>query len=214
MEGVGRENEAGGERDLIPDSLLDELERRLDVVEERINVERVKRCVASLPIFTAVLRRVPADYYDRSLEERRVLLGAASTAQLCKTIVLENTAWQEGDDGHYVAVVLQYITKIDVEALAGRMHRPPSRRPKYQLAPEAVSRALTGFIHNAVTVFGLRSPLPVVVCQRVADVSPPYVYLGGGSVDAKLGLAVSELVAGAVVCGRVSVPREAAEEEG
>lgn len=200
----------------MADPLL-ELERRLDVVTDRINVERVKRSVGGLPIFTAVLRRVPSDYYSKSLGERRDLLGCTSTAQLCKTIVLENTAWQEGDskEARYVAVVLQYITKIDVEALAVKMHRPPTRRPKYQLAPEAVSRALTGFIHNAVTVFGLRSPLPIVVCQRVADVSPPFVYLGGGSVDMKLGLSVHELIAGAgaSVCGFVSVPREGGDQE-
>jgi hypothetical protein len=33
-------------------------------------------------------RRVPADYYDRPLEERRGLLRADSVAQLCKSIVM------------------------------------------------------------------------------------------------------------------------------
>jgi hypothetical protein len=35
-------------------------------------------------------RYVPADYYDRPLEGRRALLGAASLGALCKTIVVEN----------------------------------------------------------------------------------------------------------------------------
>lgn len=33
-------------------------------------------------------RRVPTDYYDRPLEERRGLLRADSVAQLCKSIVM------------------------------------------------------------------------------------------------------------------------------
>lgn len=33
-------------------------------------------------------KRVPSDYYDRSLEERRDILGAPSIDHLCKSIVL------------------------------------------------------------------------------------------------------------------------------
>lgn len=208
-------------------SRLDELERRLDTVQDRVNVERIKRCVAKQQIFTAVFKRVPADYYDKTLEERRQILGATSISQLCKTIVLENTSkvgYDVGDptDSKYYAIVVQYEAKIDVDALAGKIHalRPPSTRLprkhyKFQLAPEAVSTALTGFIHNAVTVFGMHTPLPVVVCQRVLDCRPAYVFLGGGAVDVKLGLGLRDLTAcaGAEVVGYVSSARAGNYEE-
>ena len=44
---------------------------------------------------TAAFCFVPPDYYERSLEERAVLLSAPSVDLLCKTIVVENRKWQE-----------------------------------------------------------------------------------------------------------------------
>lgn len=208
-------------------SRLDELERRLDAVQDRVNVERVKRRVAEQQIFTAVFKRVAADYYSNTLEERKQIVGAASISQLCKTIVLENTSKVGHDvsdptDSKYYAVIVQYEAKIDVDALASKIHalRPPTTRLprkhyKFQLAPEAASTALTGFIHNAVTVFGMRTPLPVVVCQRVLDCRPAYIFLGGGAVDIKLGLGLRDLTActGAAVLGHVSSARAGNDEE-
>jgi hypothetical protein len=38
---------------------------------------------------------VPFDYYDRPLEGRRELLNAPSVDYLCKSILMENTAYDE-----------------------------------------------------------------------------------------------------------------------
>ena len=44
---------------------------------------------------TAAFCFVPPDYYERSLDERAVLLSAPSVDLLCKTIVVENRKRQE-----------------------------------------------------------------------------------------------------------------------
>ena len=41
---------------------------------------------------SACLKWVPSDYYDRPLTARAALLGGRE-AQLCKTMLMENTAW-------------------------------------------------------------------------------------------------------------------------
>jgi len=49
---------------------------------------RLSALLAARGVRDFAFRRVPADYYDRSLEERRGLLRADSVAQLCKSIVM------------------------------------------------------------------------------------------------------------------------------
>jgi hypothetical protein len=48
------------------------------------------------------LRVVPPDYYNRTLEERRDLLSAPDVQYLCKSILMENTAYDEQfESAHY-----------------------------------------------------------------------------------------------------------------
>jgi hypothetical protein len=49
---------------------------------------RLSALLAARGVGDFAFRRVPADYYDRPLEERRSLLRADSIAQLCKSIVM------------------------------------------------------------------------------------------------------------------------------
>ncbi|KAJ6800626.1 uncharacterized protein M6B38_200200 [Iris pallida] len=51
---------------------------------------RLSAILASLGAGDFVFRRVASDYYDRSLEERRDIVGAASVHHLCKSILLVN----------------------------------------------------------------------------------------------------------------------------
>lgn len=60
-------------------------------------------------------------YYDKTLEQRRDILSAPSINFLCKTIVFENTAYNEKFSGKYypknIAVMVQYVAKIQTEKL-------------------------------------------------------------------------------------------------
>lgn len=105
--------------------------------------------------------------------------------------------------------------KFDAELLRDLVHSlraPDSRLPRkrfhFQLASQDVSNALGGFDHNAVSPFGLLTELPIVICSRCLDVRPPYVFMGGGKVDVKLGISVSDFLRSTnAIVGKVSVRR-------
>ena len=83
--------------------------------------------------------------------------------------------------------------------------RLSKKKFQFQLAPTAVSEALTGFGHNSVSPFGLKTPIPVIVCRRCAELSPPFLMLGGGEVYVKLSLPVADLIRGCcAVVGDIS----------
>ena len=60
-------------------------------------------------------------YYKKTLEQRRDILDSPSIDFLCKTIVFENTSYDEKYEGpfypKYFAVMVQYIAKINTEKL-------------------------------------------------------------------------------------------------
>ena len=197
---------------------LQQAEVRLRLLEMQDARDKVGADLFQKKVYSAEFRSVPADYYARSLEERAALLGARSTELLCKTIVFENVAykaahnlpglqcpteWADRSNSRYYCVVVQYGAKIDTDLVAKavvnlRQPGPAGARLSlshfnFQLAPEAVSARLTGFTHNGVAPFGLACALPVVVCQRCLDVSPPRVWMGGGHPDLKLCVGATDL---------------------
>eukprot|EP01036_Dinobryon_divergens_P027899 gene27899-36753_t len=141
-----------------------------------------------------------------------------SLGWLCKSILFENTAYSREPNSvfniplditnsQYYLVIVQYIAKINVNYLRTFIHelrseqdRLSKKKFQFQLAPTAVSEALTGFGHNSVSPFGLKTPIPVIVCRRCAELSPPFLMLGGGEVHVKLSLPVADLIRG---CGAV-----------
>ncbi len=174
----------------------------------------------------------------------RSVLLAAPVPSLCKTILLENTAASSTTvtgspfTSRFVAVILQYCTKLDLPRLskqlkgaadmaadgtgaptalripgAVRQHVRAHQLPAgAQPSPKALSNAkfnfavaqpedsdrLSGYLHNAVTPFGMTTPVPVLITRQVAELpatqpGAPYVWLGGGEVNLKLRLPVVQL---------------------
>lgn len=150
--------------------------------------------------------RVPLDYYDRPYEARRDLLGAASVDHLCKSIVMVNT--QAGEDivdcsnpnnSKYYVVVLQYTARLNAEKVRQFLHslnggQIAKKRFNMRLAPEEDSDLLTGFEHNAVTPVGMKTKIPVILSDAIVRLIPEFFWMGGGEVDLKLGMSVSDFV--------------------
>jgi prolyl-tRNA editing enzyme YbaK/EbsC (Cys-tRNA(Pro) deacylase) len=199
-------------------------------------VRRVAADVAASRLLGAALFRVPADYYSRPLAERATLLGCP-VDRLCKTIVLENAAAPAAaaadaplGSQRYVAVVLQYVTRLDMPALERLLRRSAGAGGDVKLRQAADAPAFTGFMFNAVTPWGSCAPLPVVVTKQVAalaSVPPPahlhpYVWLGGGAEDVKLRLFLPQLLrsgsgggggVASVTVLDVAVPRGAGDDD-
>lgn len=115
-------------------------------------------------------------------------------ARMCVCLFLTRAKYQtkQTNKHRYVLVVLQYTAKMNAEKLRRAMHAHctaalaaalgkgldlsgsgsssngapvvPLAQFRFRLAPEDVSDALTGFTHNAVTPFGLKTAgIPVRV---------------------------------------------------
>lgn len=157
-------------------------------------------------VITFRFKRVPADYYDRTLEERRDLLEAASIDHLCKSIVMVNTQAPESvkdcsdyKNSKFYVVIVQYTARLNAEKVKQFVYslnegKIPKKRFNLRLAPEDEAHRLTGYSHNAVTPVGMRTQIPIILSEAIVRLRPPFFWLGGGDIDLKLGLNVQEFV--------------------
>lgn len=146
----------------------------------------------------------PAAYYAaESLEERLPMLGAESVAQLCKTIVMENTKLAGEEDrlnSRYYLVVLQTKDKLNGERVKDLIkaenlkigRRLGNKKLNFNFCPSFES--LTGFKRNAVCPFASKTTLPVIISRPVLSIFPKTVFLGGGAPDLKVEISVLDLV--------------------
>ncbi|POM80208.1 Hypothetical protein PHPALM_1986 [Phytophthora palmivora] len=181
---------------------LDALERSLDDLE---GVKRVRSHLQREKLASAALKSAPSDYYSWTLAQRANLLGC-EVPHLCKSIIVENVACINSglDDplnSRYYCVVLQYNSKLDAEQLRRFVRdnipeadRPAKKKFNFQHAPGEVSEELTGFGHNGVSTFGMKTPIPVIVAGAIAELKPPFLWLGGGAESVKLRISVQDLV--------------------
>ncbi|KAK7265917.1 hypothetical protein RJT34_33542 [Clitoria ternatea] len=151
-------------------------------------------------------KRVPPDYYDWPLEARRDALSAASVDHLCKSIVLVNTKapadvidCSDRNNSKYYVVIIQYTARFDAEAVKNFLYSLNNgaiakKKFNLRLAPEETSTELTGYGHNAVTCFGMKTDIPVILDEAIVKLTPDFFWLGGGEVDLKLGIRASQLI--------------------
>jgi prolyl-tRNA editing enzyme YbaK/EbsC (Cys-tRNA(Pro) deacylase) len=200
---------------------METIKKRLDAASTKLRLleiadarERVTQDLQTKDVFTYEFCVVPTNYYDVSLEERSKILKANDISQLCKTIVFENMNYKrsnsedfvnEYDDitnSRYYCVLVQYSAKIDTELVAKiiiNLRQPGKNRLgmsnfNFQLAPEAISDKLTGFIHNGVCPYAMKTSLPIIVCRHALEVHVPRIWMGAGHPDLKLCVSVTDFV--------------------
>lgn len=181
------------------------------------------------PIYSAKWKWVPKEYYSWPLEQRAQVLGAPSTWHLCKSLLLENHRLRNSnhpsgassyDPTHpqFVLVVIQYETALDVKKLtyAVRSLRPPGKTRldlnefDFRVATLEDNAQWTGYSHGAVTPFGMlrQGQIPIFLHSNVVPLQ--FFWMGGGHVQLKLGMAVSEFLrATQAKVADISVPRNA-----
>ena len=205
------------------------LEPGLSLTPDALSQMSRARCaVVTSNCTSAVWKFVPPEYYTYDLERRRQTLGATTTYQLCKSMLMENIKCESTDcsdstNSRYYLVVVQYEAEINGKKLSSEIRalRPPGRdrldprQFEFRLASSDDNDRLTGYVHNSVTPFGLRDEkVPIVLAADVAKVRPAFMWMGGGHVDLKLGMAVEEFVKGTdAIVADVSDPRSGAFED-
>jgi hypothetical protein len=201
---------------MTPDSSTDEappmseaMLKECRVAQEPISPtqQRLQAEVDRLGLVDARFCRVRGDYYDQELSWRRDVLGAASVKQLCKSMIMENTrigADEAAAGGRvkYVCICLQYAgAKLNREKLIEVVRKMEGSKAvgkkqyNMRMVDEATSATLSGFEHNAVTIFGMAQTLPVICSLPLRRLPEDAMWLGGGEVDLKMRVNVSDLVA-------------------
>lgn len=192
---------------------MQQLEERVDSMYVTANFTKLLKVEAGLR--SLVMARAPQDYYSWTLEQRRAFLGAASIHQLCKTIIMKNSEYNEEhkDDPYYprfIMVIVQYSKKLIAQNIAAimRNHQREAHKSddaskqigrkffKYRLAAEEDAYALSGYKYNAITPFFMQdNNLKIILSESIVkDLDPAYFYLGGGRVELKMGLSVEEFL--------------------
>jgi prolyl-tRNA editing enzyme YbaK/EbsC (Cys-tRNA(Pro) deacylase) len=137
-------------------------------------------------LYSAVWKWVPPDYYHWDLAERAKCLDAQTIQHLCKCLLMENRK----QSGSFVLVVLQYAATLDVKALAVALK---VTNYDFRIADAADNDRITGYQHNSVTPFGLLNTTMSVPIVLAAPIVPlRFFWMGGGHVNLKLGMAVSD----------------------
>lgn len=178
---------------------------------EREQILRARNAVLKSNNYSSVFKWVPQEYYSFPLSKRANILGAHSTFQLCKSMLMENKAVDpairggSNDDSYtpFYLVVLQYEAVIDIKKLQSEIRalKPIKSRLEpskfdLRLAAEEDNASITGYSHNAVTPFGLLKKVPIILAKDIVtnmDMTQ-FIWMGGGHKRLKVGVAVKEFI--------------------
>ncbi|KAL4439895.1 hypothetical protein ABPG75_002896 [Micractinium tetrahymenae] len=177
------------------------VDRSGNEVQQRLQAELLERRITRHKFV-----RAPPEYYDRPLEFRQGIVGAASVHHLCKSIVMVNTRapphivdCSDPNNSKYYLIVVQYTARLNAEKLKNFIYSlsggtVSKRFYNMRLAPEAVSDELTGFEHNGVSPIGIKTRMPIILSHRIAELQPDTFFLGAGEVDLKVGFSAADFI--------------------
>ncbi|RNF24493.1 YbaK/aminoacyl-tRNA synthetase-associated domain-containing protein, partial [Trypanosoma conorhini] len=166
-------------------------------------VAALRRWCLAHGLYSARFRWVPSEYYQQPLQWRRDVLEAPSIHHLCKSIVLENTHCPHTDCGRrensrYYIAVFPYTERFDNRLLTRfvmDMNKGMGKKKfNFRLADPAKALQLTGFSYGAVVPVGTTEEVPVIISDRIVELSPSVFWMGGGHLDCKLGVDVAEFI--------------------
>ena len=117
-------------------------------------------------IYSYKIVEAGTDYYDKTLKERQNILGAHSVDVLCKTIILENTAFDEkyASDYYkkYYVTIVQYTNEFNAEKIGKFLkgiqnakceNKLSKKYFHFRLAEKELAFDMTGYRFNAITPF-------------------------------------------------------------
>lgn len=111
-----------------------------------------------------------SNYYDLTLEQRMGVLGAHDLDTLCKTIILENTAFDEKYESEYYKryylTIVQYTSEFNAEKIFKILKNIQNTNCKdklsnkyfhFRLAKNEVAFNMTGYRFNCITPFLMKA---------------------------------------------------------
>ena len=117
-------------------------------------------------VYSYSIVEAKSTYYNLTLGERKNVLGAHSVDVLCKTIILENTSFDEKYESRYYQkyymVIVQYTNEFNAEKIAKIMktlqnnncaEKLSNKYFHFRLAKNDVAYEMTGYRFNCITPY-------------------------------------------------------------
>ena len=141
----------------------------------------------------------PEDYYSMTLDQRKVIVGCNKEA-LCKSVILENTLFDENIKcpiyQRYYLTIVQYVSEFNAEKIARLLRsyiadrfniKVSKKQVHFRVAKKEVAYEMTGFSFNSIGPYLMKSEdLLIIFPSKLYDIYPQYFFLGGGELELKV----------------------------
>ena len=149
----------------------------------------------------------PEDYYSMTLDQRKVIVGCNKEA-LCKSVILENTLFDENIKcpiyQRYYLTIVQYVSEFNAEKIARLLRsyiadrfniKVSKKQVHFRVAKKEVAYEMTGFSFNSIGPYLMKSEdLLIIFPSKLYEIYPQYFYLGGGELELKVGVCIDDFM--------------------
>ena len=149
----------------------------------------------------------PEDYYSMTLDQRKVIVGCNKEA-LCKSVILENTLFDENIKcpiyQRYYLTIVQYVSEFNAEKIARLLRsyiadrfniKVSKKQVHFRVAKKEVAYEMTGFSFNSIGPYLMKSEdLLIIFPSKLYDIYPQYFFLGGGELELKVGVNIDDFM--------------------
>ena len=154
-----------------------------------------------------IIVETPEDYYSMTLDQRKVIVGCNKEA-LCKSVILENTLFDENVKcpiyQRYYLTIVQYVSEFNAEKIAKLLRsyiaeqyniKLTKKQVHFRVAKKEVAYEMTGFSFNSIGPYLMKSEdLLIIFPSQLYDIYPQYFYLGGGELELKVGVCIDDFM--------------------
>lgn len=198
-------NEETNSDEEIDESPMALLKRRVELDELKL---RLTNYLMKNKIYSFKLAEVPSYYYKRTLEERRQLVDTYTKASLCKSVIVENTAFDDKIKcpiyRRYYLIVVQYVNEFYAEGICrilkayiNEKYGLKISKSKYHLrvCDKKTAYEMTGFTFNGIGPYLMKeNNLLFIFPMSLYKMYPNFFFLGGGHRDLKVGVSVNDFM--------------------
>ena len=174
----------------------------LDVQKAKLSEYFTERGINSF-----IIVETPEDYYSMTLDQRKVIVGCNKEA-LCKSVILENTQFDEKIKcpiyQRYYLTIVQYVSEFNAEKIARLLRsyinekydiKLTKRQIHFRVAKKEVAYEMTGFSFNSIGPYLMKSEdLLIIFPSKLYEIYPQYFYLGGGELELKVGVCIDDFM--------------------
>ena len=174
----------------------------LDVQKAKLTEYFIEKGINSFRIV-----ETPEDYYSMTLDQRKVIVGCNKEA-LCKSVILENTLFDENIKcpiyQKYYLTIVQYVSEFNAEKIARLLRsyiaekyniKISKKQVHFRVAKKEVAYEMTGFSFNSIGPYLMKSEdLLIIFPSKLYEIYPQYFFLGGGELELKVGVNIDDFM--------------------